>query len=233
MRDSVARARGDRALASRAGCASRQTARTVVQGAGECEAVRKTAPWVRACAVARACPRVHAWAFPLRPPRWLSKGRALLRPECALRACECAVRARRVQKGETLGVLATAAMAQVIGDMGKRKRGIPAVAVLGGWRCRGESRPCRCSQCRAGIPSRGRGRSRRGDLLCSGGLGGSTARTLFLLAPPSGVALGERCLDRSAAAEWMRGALGLEESDFIADLDHGSRRTAGTASGHV
>ena len=31
----------------------------------------------------------------------------------------------------------------------------------------------------------------------------------------------------------MGGVLGLEESDFIADLDHGSRRTAGTASGHV
>ena len=72
-----------------------------------------------------------------------------------------------------------------------------------------------------------------GDLLCPDGLGGSTARTLFLLAPPSDVALGEWCLGRSAAAEWMGAVLGLEESDFIADLDHGSRQTAGTASGHV
>ena len=153
--------------------------------------------------VARACLRVHAWAFLLRPPRWLSKGRALLRPECALRACECAVRARRVQNGETLGVLATAAMAQVIGDMGKRKRGIPAVAVLDGWRCRGESRPCRCSQCRAGIPSRGRGRSRRGDFLCSGGLGSSMARSppsssRSFLAEPGGWRL-----SRGVVAEWL------------------------------
>jgi hypothetical protein len=118
---------------------------------------------------------------------------------------------------------------------GRTHRGGGAGRMVVRWRGGAVSieRPCRCSQCRAGIPSRGRGRSRRGDLLCSGGLGGSTARTLFLLAPPSGVALGERCLDRSAAAEWMRGALGLEESDFIADLDHGSRRTAGTTSGHV
>ena len=118
---------------------------------------------------------------------------------------------------------------------GRTHRGGGAGRMVVRWRGGAVSieRPCRCSQCRAGIPSRGRGRNRRGDLLCSGDLGGSSVRTLFLLAPPSGVALGVRCLGRSAAAEWKGGVLGLEESDFIANLDHGSRRTAGTASGHV
>jgi hypothetical protein len=129
------------------------------------------------------------------------------------------VRARRVQNGETLGVLATAAMAQVIGDMGKQKRGIPAVAVLGGWRCRGESRPCRCSQCRAGIPSRGRGRSRRG-------LGGSMARlppssSRSFLAEPGGWRL-----SRGVVAEWLS-ALGLGKPAFIAKRVHGAAADGG------
>jgi len=42
------------------------------------------------------------------------------------------------------------------------------------------------------------------DLLCSDGLGGSTAWSPFLLAPPSDVVLGEWWLGRSAAAQWMR-----------------------------
>jgi hypothetical protein len=81
--------------------------------------------------------------------------------------------------------------------------GIPVVAVLTGG-------VAVASRGRAGVrsaePGNRRGEEqedRRGDLLCSGGLGGSMERSPFLLAPPSGVVLGEWWLGRGAAAVWM------------------------------